>query len=470
MRMPEGHDVVILGAGIAGLAAASVLGRRAVVVEQSPRPGGLARTEHRNGYWFDHVLHVLYFDDPATEGRLRRITAAHLSPCTPEAWVECLAGTARYPFQMHLADLDHEVVIRCLRDLAEVSFRPAPSPPADFAEWLLRTFGRGLCEQFLLPYNRKLWRRPLASLAPAGSQWTIARPDFERVLLGALSHTVPFEPYNARAFYPRPAPGASLRGMEVLTHALALQATQLLLDHRVEALDLNTRTVTARCRGRRVQLRFREACLATIPLPELVRMCPQVPAGLRAACGALLRNRVLTAAFSIRGPRPQGRGHWRYYADESLAFTRLIHMHEFDPFTAPQDGWGLMAEIVQPAETPLDSRAAILARALRDIRRARALPGACEVVDQDLIVVDPAYVVFTAKSRGIVSAAIRFLQAHGVLLLGRYGRWEYSSMAQVARDGFSAAETILAGEGVGKHTLTARPLSGENGPQCGVAS
>jgi hypothetical protein len=39
----------------------------------------------------------------------------------------------------------------------------------------------------------------------------------------------------------------------------------------------------------------------------------------------------------------------------------------------------------------------------------------------------------------IVEHAIAHLHSRGVLPLGRYGRWEYSSMAQVMSDGFALA-------------------------------
>lgn len=440
----EEKDVLILGAGLTGLSAASVLGDRALVFEQNDRPGGLARTECFNGYWFDHVLHLLYFDDAATEARIREFLGDDLTPCQPEAWVETTSGTVRFPFQMHLGGLEQDTIIRCLRDLAKVTFRPADKAPSNFEEMLLQTFGEGMCEVFLFPYNRKIWKRPLNTLAPSGFQWTITHPDFEKVLRGALAPDAEFLAYNSKGWYPRPPKDAPLRGMEVLARALAKRTVNLRLQHRVEAIDLANRTVTARHNGQTLHFRFREACLGTLPLPKLVTMCKQAPEYLRKACAGLLRNRVLSAAFSIRGPRPVGRGHWRYYSDESLIFTRLIYMHEFDPYCAPDNGWGLLAEITEPAENPVGNSQKILSRVRTDICRAGALPGDCKITDEHLLLIDPAYVVFTVDNQKIVEQARAFLTDNGIVPLGRYGRWEYSSMAQVMRDGFSWGEKMSA--------------------------
>jgi protoporphyrinogen oxidase len=437
-------DVLILGAGLTGLAAASELGQYALVLEKDYRPGGLVKTECFNGYWFDHVIHILHFTDEVTEARIRKLLGSDLVPCPPEAWVETLAGTVRYPFQMHLSGLDRETICRCLRDLAEVTFDPEDKTPSNFEEMLLQTFGKAMCEVFLFPYNRKVWKRPLNILAPSGFQWNISHPEFEKVVMGALSKDFEYRVYNANGWYPRPQNGAAVRGMEVLSRVLAQRVTDLRLQHTVENIDLETHTVTARCGGQALDFRFRAGCCATLPLPQMVRMCKQAPKDLRQACDTLTRNRVFSVALSIRGPRPTQQGHWRYYSDESLIFTRLVYMHEFDPACAPVNGWGLLVEITEPAENPIKDSQEVLSRVRADIRRVGALPSGCEIIDEHLMIIDPAYVVFTVDNQKIIEQARAFLMAYDITPLGRYGQWEYSSMAMVMRDGFLWGEEMAA--------------------------
>src|SRR5207302_1252505 len=148
--------------------------------------------------------------------------------------------------QMHLGGLPPDVVVRCLRDLAAVTFGPRQEPPENFEQLLQSTFGQGMCDEFLLPYNRKMWKRPLASLAADGFTWTITRPDFQAVLQGALSPGRDFCAYNSHGWYPRPPADAPVRGMEVLSQALARRAADLRLGHVVVAVDLDERTIIAR--------------------------------------------------------------------------------------------------------------------------------------------------------------------------------------------------------------------------------
>ena len=78
-------DVVVIGAGCAGMAAASALaesGRRVVVVERAPRLGGRATafTDAATGERVDNGQHVIFGCYRETYAMLRRVGADHLAP------------------------------------------------------------------------------------------------------------------------------------------------------------------------------------------------------------------------------------------------------------------------------------------------------------------------------------------------------------------------------------------------------
>jgi protoporphyrinogen oxidase len=206
----------------------------------------------------------------------------------------------------------------------------------------------------------------------------------------------------------------------------------------VNSIDVKRRIVVAR-NGAPRTFAYRRVC-STLPLPLTIALCDQAPADLKRACASLPFNRVITVAFSMEGPRPIGQGHWRYYADESVIFNRLVFPHEFDPLNAPDDGWGLMAEITLPGTEPMPDASDVIARTQRDIARVGAFHGG-RVAGAQIILAQPAYVLFTEESRRVTVAAMAFLRAHDIEPMGRYGRWEYSSMAQVIGDALRWAES-----------------------------
>ena len=76
-----GHDVIVVGAGISGLAfawKASQAGRRALVLESGARIGGCIHSERRpDGYWFEMGAHTVY---NSYGGLLDIVSGARLEP------------------------------------------------------------------------------------------------------------------------------------------------------------------------------------------------------------------------------------------------------------------------------------------------------------------------------------------------------------------------------------------------------
>ncbi|GGK16374.1 amine oxidase [Pilimelia terevasa] len=425
----DARDVLVLGAGLSGLTVGALLGDGATVVEAADRAGGLVRTERVGDYWFDHVIHLLYFHTPEVERLVTDLLGADLAPCPPVSWVETAAGATRFPIQLHLGALKPAARAACLADIRAA--HASRQSPQDYGQLLLHAFGRTLCELFFFPYNGKMWRRPLAELATSGFHWNLTRPPLADVVRGA-EPTSRTPGYNSRGFYPRPPLTSPRgRGMEVLSRALAAKVPDLRLRHTVERVDVASQVAHVRAGRRRRQLHYRDACVSTLPLPRLVQMCDQAPRRLADQCRSLPYNRVRTVALAVRGRRPADFGHWRYYADPALPFTRLVLMTEFDPQLAPDDGWGMLAEVIERSDEPGAPADTLIADVWDGLNRIGLRTGGAELVDAQVFTVDPAYVVFTPAAQEVVERARAFLSDHGVTPLGRYGNWTYSSMAQV---------------------------------------
>jgi len=433
-------NYLILGAGLTGMSAASILKEEAIVLEKTERPGGLVKSINLDGYWFDHVIHLLHFRDPRTESIIKKLLGDTLAPLYPEAWVETTEGTGRYPLQMNLYGLSQEAITSTIKDLAATSFNIEHETPTSFEDMLLKTFGKYFCELFMFPYNRKVWKRPLNELAPSGFQWNIDNPDFELVVKGAITDNAKFETYNANGWYPRPDKNAKLRGMEVLSDVLSKQVEDLRLNSNVKRINLKNKEVTVDNNGQEITYSFTKGCLSTIPLPILLAKCEDLDPRFKNLTSTLKYNRVVSAMICIEGPHPKNRGHWRYYGQEDICFTRLVYMRNFDKHTSPENGWGLLVEMLEPSEWDLKDDNQYLSQIQNDIIKVNALPEDCKIINSAVEIIDPAYVVFTNESKKWVAELEEYFLSHGIKLLGRYGRWEYSSMAQVMNDGFTWAE------------------------------
>lgn len=95
---PSGRpDVIVVGAGVAGLACASdltAMGRSVLVLEASDRVGGRMRTDRVDGFLIDHGFQVFNTSYPQVRRRLR-LPELQLCPFTPGALIRTADGGLR---------------------------------------------------------------------------------------------------------------------------------------------------------------------------------------------------------------------------------------------------------------------------------------------------------------------------------------------------------------------------------------
>ena len=74
-----------------------------------------------------------------------------------DSWVWMEGRFIPYPFQNNLRYLRPETTWKCLQGLIRLYKQPFQGKPANFREWIDATFGAGLAEVFMVPYNFKVW-------------------------------------------------------------------------------------------------------------------------------------------------------------------------------------------------------------------------------------------------------------------------------------------------------------------------
>jgi len=425
--------VVIIGGGLTGLSAARHLGDEAVVLEAAREVGGLCRSYRRDGYLFDVSGHLLHFRRPVIRRLVSSLLPRRLGRHRRRAFIHFRGRLVDYPFQAHLHQLPPKVREECLEGFLNAQDRRAWAgqiPPPDFGAWVRHHFGAGISRHFLEPYNRKLWRVSLSELTAEWAEWAVPVPTSEQVRAVAEGRGEETFGYNPVFFYPRQG------GIGSLAHALAGEVLHLHLGEKAVEVDLTRRRVTT-ARGRHF---YFEHLVSTAPLTELLRICKGIPPSLSEA-GEKLRC-VSVCIFNVGLSRPGPAGpHWIYFPGRTFPFYRAGFTHNFSPTSAPEGCQSLYVEVSQPPGGTGGCRPR-----WEEVRRGLVKAGVMERGEKpevlDVIHVPCAYVIYDRHRQNVLPAIHRELGGMGILSIGRYGSWEYSTMEDALAQGREAARRL----------------------------
>ncbi len=417
--------VIIIGAGLAGLAAAWKLKGRARVFEASDMAGGAARTYRYGDFHYDLGPHVLYFRDEKIKNLVEEILEGNWTKQNRKARIILDGHRIDYPIQ--------EGFLRSER-LKEKFLPDLLNAPANHADTFSRTaknlYGPALANEFFIPYNQKLWRYPLNEMdAECAARFLPAFPkeDLKRLSKGK---TLP-RGANACFYYPRKGgigalPDALARGLKD-SLCLSQKVLRVCSDEKWVELDDGTR-------------RYYSHLISTIPLPELAEISVDLPATARGLASTLKSAGMVFVHLGLAHPLKDN-SHWIYYPDPAIIFHRISIPSNYAKDMIPPDRGSLVAEVSFKSDERPNIETII--RAVKEDAVKSGIVGKLEdIASHDVQTLCRAYVFPTRESETAREQLRATLKARSILLAGRYAIWEYGNMESAIAQGLQAAEEI----------------------------
>lgn len=441
------YHTVILGAGLCGLSAAYHLeekgGADYLILERNHEVGGLARTLTSAGFSFDHAIHVLYSRDPyATDLICNKLLRGNTRTQTRQSYCYSSGVYTEYPYQLNNHGLPLEIIIENIMGLIEARYElPRNGPPPHFESWIYQTFGRGIAEHFMVPYNRRQWAWDLQDMNYDWIADRVPMPEIRDVIQGAL---LPQKKYGPNQEFWYPITG----GIEALPQAFlrCLPAERLWLNARVVALD-GIRRELLLADGRRIHY---DRLISSIPLPALVDLLgAAVPQTIKQCTAGLKYNIVHTVNIGLEGTDLGTKElmHWIYFPEDHTIFHRISFPSNFSPSMVPPGCSSIQAEISESIYRPCN-RATLIQLTLAHLARVGILPerDARRVADggrvrmSKVVTLDPAYIIYDLQNRENTRSIKEYLRRLDIFSKGRFGDWEYLNMDHAILSGKAAAE------------------------------
>ena len=425
----------ILGAGLAGLTLARLLhekGDEVIILEAEPAYGGLCRSKTREGFTFDiGGSHIIFSRDEEVLAYMRRMIAENEQRNNRNTKIFYKGRHVKYPFENGLYELPHEDRFACLhgfvRNLIAVE-KGEVGKPKNFREWIYYTFGPGIAECYMVPYNEKIWKYPTEKMSLHWVDGRIPRPPVEDILKSAIG--IETEGYTHQTVFSYPLDG----GIEALVRAIAQPVDRYIrTGFRVSSLQKDGSTWlisngTEIVRANRV--------VSTIPVQHLLPGLASVPDRVREACRALTYNSLICVNIGIAGPIPAIS--WMYIPDKTLGKTnRISFPSTFSDHAAPEGCSSILAEITHP---PGDEVASLsddeLVREVTDMLTSMQICTPDKVVFTSVERQPFAYVVYDLAYQQNIAIVRDYCTGIGIPLVGRFSQFEYLNMDGVIRSVF----------------------------------
>jgi protoporphyrinogen oxidase len=420
--------VVILGGGVAGLAA-SILAR-APVYEAENQIGGVAASDSCDGFTFDRGIHILQTKN-AKILKLLSDVGVQLAERSRRAFIFSHDTYSAYPFQVNTATLPLALRARCVWSFLR---RDAEAKPCNYEDWMYANLGRGFAETFLIPYSEKFWTVHPREMT---HEWTgnrVPRPSTFQVLRGALWSKQTRIGTNVDFRYPESAPGYG-----AIPDALACKAGPIYLSHRACRLDVRRQEVHFD-NGARIGYK---SLISTIPLPELVNLCPDAPADIRSAAAKLRTNSIVVVNLGI-GRKALSDWHWAHFPEKDISFFRISFPHNFAGNVSPPGTSSISAELAYAPDRPVD-QANIVAKVVEDLIRVRVLKREDPILVSTTRNVRYAYCIYDFERKEAVRAIRDWLAKWQIIPAGRYGLWSYFWSDEAMASGMQAAAKAKKG-------------------------
>lgn len=403
------------------------------VFERQSRPGGHAITLEEQGYRFDRTGHLLHLSDPAIRDLARSWIRGGSLEIQRQSRVFSHGVYTRYPYQANTFGLPPEVAYRCVSDFVKAHVAPDKPSPRSFEEFCRVHFGDAISDEFMIPYNSKLWGVHPREISAAWCARFVPLPRLEDVIAGAVGLNDRELGYNAVFTYPR-------LGIEQLSLGLAEAAGPLELGRAPVAIDAESRTLHFADGA----LRY-DALISTIPLPSLIALLTAAPGPVREAAARLRCTRLHYLDVALNGPCKLPY-HWIYVPEAKYPFYRVGCYSNFSSAMAPPNKASLYVELSDREPPDL---AELLPRVAADLRAMGLTDSEHAIRFARLRTIEHAYVVFDDAHEPALRAIMPFLRGAGILSAGRYGGWNYSSMEDAllfGRDAAREATALSAGE------------------------
>jgi protoporphyrinogen oxidase len=449
------QNVIVLGAGVGGLAAGYFLSRtgkyQVTVLEKETTIGGLCASFEHDGFVLDYGAHKLYSVIPGILDEIRALMGDRLVQLPKKNRIFLDGHLVDYPLRLgNLAKVLGPVRFLKLGlgygvELIRGLF--IRRQPKSYAEYIVRRFGRPTYELVFEPLADKVWGDP-ASLHPEMARTRLPSSGAMDLILKLLGLKKETAETNAEFFYyPRAGFGD---WPQALAEAIRKNGGEVLVGVDIKGLELlgnEVKSVNAIYQGSEHKFPS-DFLVSSLPLPLIGRMVfgGADPEFTNAVEGLQFRHLILVY-LTLNRPMVL-EDQWIFFPQRNVIFSRIFEQKQMNPELGPSDKTVITADFTAAEGSQLWD--------LSDEQlKEQVIEGLVKTgfIQRDQVIgyhfirrknFYPRYDLEYAKKMKFVSGKLQSVT--NLLTTGRIGMYNYNNSDHCADMGRFIADHLVLGE------------------------
>ena len=400
----------IIGAGISGLSIGQLLkdNHDVVLLEKNNYKGGIAFVDNIDGIPY-HKIGGHCFNTK------NKSVLDFVFKLMPESQWNKVERIAKIAFRGNMIDYPIEYSVQQIAkfepilayNITKDFFAADPSAPADnLAEWFRVKFGKTLAEEYLIPYNRKIWGIDPSEMSPDWVLGKLPLPnqfEFFNGLIGSQKDDM----VHSTFYYPKI--NTQTKFIESLSQNLNIE------------LNYEVRSIEKKLNGFVINNSDEfDLIISTMPLDNICKVLKCTEEIMQEA-KKLKYNKISNMLWKSK-PLKQT---WTYFPEADTIFHRHIHIGNF---MNPNCDYTITEALGEFSYEELKLAGEKFDHLIEPIKSNTS---------------EHAYVVFDKNYKSSRSKIIGYLDSIGVYTIGRFGEWEYYNMDKCIESALSLYNKIM---------------------------
>lgn len=431
-------NLTILGGGLSALSLAYFLQDRSdiskiTLLEKEKTIGGLCRTFETNGIEYDVGPHIIFSKDKEILDFMNGLLGENNEKHRRSNRILHKKAFVQYPFENDLSKLPDEDKAYCVNAFMHNPYENYNAK--NMLQFFLKTFGEGITNLYLRPYNEKIWKFD-PSFMDTQMVDRIPKPPKEDILKSAAGETI--DGYTHQLYFTYPKQGGTAAIIQALREKL-FGKVEILTNCPVESVRKTEKGFEIVAGGKTF---VSDRLVSTMPLDEFSALYnAEKPAEVVSAAKNLRSNAIAISIVNVK-PDRAGDNYAFMIADKNVIFHRLSKLDFMGGRYHKPDSATYMIEVTYRKNDRVDlmTDAELTAKIIGGLKEIGFIDGESDVNFTDLKRFDYAYVIYDLEHKENTTVLRDYFKQQGIELNGRFGSFEYLNMDAIIRQSKNLAE------------------------------